>query len=65
MLLRDSQADPAVKAGSKVYELVLPDFGCAVTDAQTFGQPCLSVTLRADGEYPFFVVPVADLRVID
>jgi hypothetical protein len=65
VLLRDSKAEPEVKAGTTVYAFGLSDYGCAETDARAIGRPCLSVTLYPDGGYPFFVVPLDDLRVVD
>lgn len=64
MLLRDSEADPNLKAGMVVYDLEWSDYGAAENDEQVYKEPCRSVTLRADGGYPFAVVPIKDLIVI-
>lgn len=60
-LLRDSEIEPSARAGTVVYGLMGWDHGCAAADAKAMGSPCRSVTLRPDGQPPFFVVPVQDL----
>lgn len=37
VLLRDSTAEPSVKAGATVYALALSDYGCAATDTLALG----------------------------
>lgn len=60
-LLRDSAIEPSARTGTTVYELIEWDHGCAAGDTEAFGLDCISVTLRPDGQPPFFVVPVRGL----
>jgi len=47
--------------GDRVYEFMRYDYGCASEDTRIFNEPHKSVTLRPDGDYPFFTVPTSDL----
>jgi hypothetical protein len=51
-------------AGSTVYLCSGHDYGCARDDTNTTGVYHVSVTLKADGSYPFFTVPERDLQPI-
>lgn len=54
--------DQKLRAGTTVYECVRHDYGCRQDSERFTGEPHTVVTLDRDGEYPFFVVPTADLR---
>lgn len=54
------------KAGTTVYSSKFHDYGLARDDTRITGVQHVSVTLNADGSYPFFTVPERDLvRVVD
>lgn len=61
ILNKDSKVNPAVKAGSIVYELRGSDYGLARDDTAMLGYECKSVTLDPEGGYPSFSVPAHDL----
>lgn len=48
-------------AGTRVYEQRFHDYGLARDDTQETGVAHMTVTLRSDGGYPGFTVPVTDL----
>lgn len=50
------------KAGTTVYRLKNHDYGVANADTRRTGVQHVSVTLKADGEYPGFTVPEHDLE---
>ena len=64
-LLNDSTTNPAVKAGSIVYDLKGWDYGCSSDDTRAFNEKWNAVTLKEDGGYPFFTVPEKDLERIE
>jgi hypothetical protein len=45
------------KAGLTVYDCKGWDYGCANDDTRALGVEHISVTLKADGDYPFKTVP--------
>lgn len=53
------------KAGTKVYDCHGYDYGCARDDTEFTGLQHQSVTLKEDGDYPFFSVPTAHLKPLD
>lgn len=55
---------PDAKVGATVYGATKHDFGLARDDTMAFGIEHKSVTLDADGGYPFFTCPAAALREI-
>lgn len=61
-MLRDSTINPDVKAGATVYDCARHDYGLARDDSRHFGIDHMSVTLDPNGDYPFFTVPVRDLK---
>jgi hypothetical protein len=63
-LLKDSEIEPKAKAGTLVYDCKGHDYGCANDDTRMTGIEHQSVTLNADGDYPFFTVPTRDLEKI-
>jgi hypothetical protein len=64
-LLADSKIEPSAKAGATVYDCAGHDYGCANDDTRFTGIEHKSVTLNADGDYPFFTVPVRDLQRVE
>lgn len=64
-LRNDSITNPAVKAGSIVYDLTRWDYGCSSDDTRAFKEKWNAVTLKEDGDYPFFTVPGRDLELIE
>lgn len=44
-------------SGTIVYEFESYDFGLSGDDTRMMGEQYISVTLKADGGYPFFTVP--------
>lgn len=63
-LLSDSTIKPEIKAGTIVYDCCGHDYGIARDDTNTTGIDHKSVTLEADGGYPFFTHPTHKLRLI-
>ena len=49
------------RAGDVVYHAKRYDYGLANDDARVTGEEHIAVSLRADGGYPLFTVPVACL----
>jgi hypothetical protein len=52
------------KAGTKVYLQGLSDYGLASDDTRVSGIRHITVTLKADGGYPGFTVPVDHLTPV-
>lgn len=50
--------------GTIVYPAKYFDYGCASDDSQITGIEHVSVTLKPDGEYPFFTIPKKDLEEV-
>ena len=63
-LMKDSKLEPEAKAGTTVYRCLMHDYSMADLDRRMTGVPHISVTLRQDGDYPFFTVPEPDLERI-
>lgn len=61
-MLKDATTDPNAVAGTIVYGCAKHDFGLADDDTLMTGKAHISVTLKSDGDYPFFTVPVADIE---
>jgi hypothetical protein len=61
---RDSQIEPLAKKGTVVYDLVGHDYGLASDDTRVTGKEHTSVTLKPDGGYPSFTIPVDDLEEV-
>lgn len=51
-------------AGEIVYAAAKHDGGCANDDTRVFGHEHVSVSLKSDGDYPFFTIPVRDLQEV-
>lgn len=58
----DSSINSGVKEGTIVYDTRGYDYGCASDDTRETGYEHISVTLKEDGGYPFFTVPVTALE---
>jgi hypothetical protein len=44
-----------------VFACLKSDYGCASGDTAARGVPCIAVTFKPDGDYPFFTVPLQHL----
>lgn len=64
-MLKDSKLEAKATAGTVVYPLIYHDYGSAGDDQRAFGYECKSMTLKENGDYPYFVVPFHDLERID
>lgn len=49
-------------AGITVYRCSCHDYGLARDDTNYTGVEHISVSLKEDGDYPFFTVPLHDLK---
>lgn len=63
-MLKDSTIAPEAKVGTVVFRCKGHDYGCASDDTRMTGIEHISVTFHADGSYPFFTVPLSDLKLI-
>lgn len=63
-MLKNSALEPEAKAGTIVYSLRSWDYGLAKDDTRFSGIEHVSVTLKADGDYPSFTVPRSDIGAI-
>lgn len=61
----DSRLEPKAAAGAMVYDIKGWDYGLASDDTRLTGIEHVSVTLNADGDYPFFTVPRQDLEEVE
>lgn len=52
-------------AGTVCYLCTKCDYGCADDDERVTGEPHVSMTLKADGDYEFFTVPLKDLEEVE
>lgn len=57
-------ADKSVSVGDTVYDCKGHDYGCANDDTRATGVEHTSVTLDAEGGYPFFTIPKKHLEVL-
>lgn len=62
VLRTDRAANKGLTVGQFVYDCRSHDYGCASDDTRGTGIEHTSVTLDPDGGYPFFTIPVADIR---
>lgn len=56
-LLSDSTIEPLATKGTIVYSCRMSDYGCASDDTRITGVEHVSMTLKEDGDYPFFTHP--------
>lgn len=61
-VLKDSKLEPQAKAGTTIYSCAYCDYGCAGDDTRITGIEHRSFTLKPDGGYPFFTMPVRDVE---
>ncbi len=61
-VIKDSDLEPLAVAGTTVYDSMYADYGCANDDTRYTGIEHISVTLKSDGGYPFFTIPLRDLE---
>lgn len=64
LLRADRAANKSLKIDDIVYDFRSHDYGCANDDTRITGIEHCSVTLDADGGYPFFTIPKMDLEEI-
>ncbi|MNO13135.1 hypothetical protein D3C76_27610 [compost metagenome] len=63
-LLKDSTIEPTAKAGTFAYACTKYDYGSASVDTHITGRKHVSLSLKEDGDYPFFTHAEDDLEVI-
>lgn len=61
-VLRGDRAAGIVVAGDTVYRCSQHDYGIARDDSNATGIEHISVTFNDQGQYPFFTIPVEDLK---
>jgi hypothetical protein len=61
---REIRGEVHAKAGTIVYGAKGYDYGLASDDSRATGLQHRSVTLKEDGDYPFFTIPERDLELI-
>jgi hypothetical protein len=61
---KDATTEPKATAGTIVYACAKHDYGLARDDTRMTGTPHISVTMRPDGDYPFFTVPKDSLEEV-
>lgn len=54
-----------VKKGDVVYSIAGSDYGCASDDTNDTGVYHISVSLKEDGDYPFFTIPEEDVEFVN
>jgi len=65
VLLTDSGIEPTAKKGATVYKCAKADYGCADLDTRMTGIQHISVSLKPDGDYPFFTHALKDLQKVE
>lgn len=63
-MLSGSRIEPEATIGRVVYKSMKCDYGCASDDTRITGVEHISVTLKEDGDYPFFTHPLHLLKEI-
>lgn len=58
----DSKLEPKAVKGTVVYPLIGWDYGSANEDTRVFDIEHISVTLKENGDYPYFTIPLNDLE---
>ena len=64
VLQANRAADREVKSGDIVYYAIYYDYGLSSDDTNYTGIEHISVTRNEDGGYPFFTIPLRDLKEI-
>jgi hypothetical protein len=60
-IVRADRAASPVNVGDTVWYCRGHDYGCANDDSRATGIHHVSVTLKSDGDYPFFTIPREDI----
>lgn len=63
-VLKDSKIEPKATVGTTIYDCRSHDYGLASGDTRMTGIEHASFTLDPDGDYPFFTMPVSDVKEI-
>ena len=61
-MLHDSMVESEAVEGTIVYGTIKNDYGMANDDTRMTGREHISVTLKSDGDYPLFTVPLDHLE---
>jgi hypothetical protein len=64
-VLKNSKLEPKATVGTTIYECAMCDYGVASDDSRILGVEHRSFTLKANGDYPFFTMPLSDVERID
>ena len=63
-VLKQSKLEKKAKPGTIIYGCIQYGYGLAKLDTKVTGIPHASFTLKANGDYPFFTMPITDVREI-
>lgn len=63
-VLKDSILEPKARAGVTVYRCILFDYGIGDGDTRMTGIEHGIFTLKPDGSYPFFSMPMRDVELL-
>jgi len=61
-VLKQSKLEKKAKPGTIIYGCIQPTHGLANQDKRATGIPHGSFTLKSDGDYPFFTMPMTDVE---
>lgn len=61
-VISNKGANGKVNAGDTVYQAAMHDYGLARDDTNATGIEHVSVSLKADGDYPLFTIPARNLQ---
>lgn len=64
-LLTDSKIEAAATKGTIVYKCAKHDYGVASDDTLMSGVQHISLSLKSDGDYPFFSHPLRELEKVE
>jgi hypothetical protein len=64
-VFKQSKLEKKAKPGTIIYGCLHYDYGCAKDDKRATGIPHGSFTLKSDGDYPFFTMPMTDVERIE
>lgn len=63
-VLKQSKLEKKAIPGKTIYACIEYDYGITNRDNRTRGVPHGCFTLKKDGDYPFFTMPMSDVRQI-
>jgi hypothetical protein len=63
--LKQSKLEKKANPGTIIYACEMPDYGCASLASKQHGIKHRSFTLKPDGDYPFFTMPLCDVEPVD